>query len=263
MSLKNVVKVMNFHALLRVDKSRRAAAKFGQMEQMVIDMLDLIQNNRNIALDMSALKFPESAPALHIYLGGDMGFCGNLNSLVKGRCQESIRQGVRAERILVGKKLRLYQEPSVVLEMSRDEFAENHQAILDLLARGITEKRYSEIRLIYNHYRNASEIDFVDKVILPLPKGLIGDKAYLDDFVWEGEPQRMMQELLILYLTYELEIAGYVSAAAENLTRQNVTTESLKRIDEREEEQRRVERKERKAKEFSKVLDNFTRLRNY
>ena len=71
MSLKNVVKVMNFHALLRVDKSRRAAAKFGQMEQMVIDMLDQIMNNRNIALDMSVLRFPTEAPALHIYLGGE------------------------------------------------------------------------------------------------------------------------------------------------------------------------------------------------
>ena len=73
----------------------------------------------------------------------------------------------------------------------------------------------------------------------------------------------MLKQLLILYLTYELEIAGYVSAAAENLTRQNVTTESLKRIDEIEEEKVRVERKERKAEEFSKVLDNFTKLRNY
>lgn len=263
MSLKNVVKVMNFHALLRVDKSRRAAAKFGQMEQMVIDMLDQIMNNRNIALDMSALKLPADAPALHIYLGGDMGFCGNLNSLVKGRCQDYQKKGGQIERIIVGKKIRLYNDPSVILEMSREEFAEEHQSVLDLLARGITEKKYSEIRLIYNHYRNASEIDFVDKAILPLPKGLIGEKAYLDDFVWEGDPQTMMRELLILYLNYELEIAAHVSAAAENLTRQSVTTDSLKRIDEREEEQRRVERKERKAKEFSKVLDNFTRLRNY
>ena len=135
--------------------------------------------------------------------------------------------------------------------------------IIDILATGITEKKYSEIRLIYNHYRNASEIDFVDKAILPLPKGIIGETAYQDDFVWEGEPQEMLKQLLILYLTYELEIAGYVSAAAENLTRQNVTTESLKRIDEIEEEKVRVERKERKAEEFSKVLDNFTKLRNY
>ena len=255
MSLKNVVKVMNFHALLRVDKSRRAAAKFGQMEQMVIDMLDQIMNNRNIALDMSVLRFPTDAPALHIYLGGDMGFCGNLNSLVKGRCQEYEKNGGSVERIIVGQKLKRYEDPSVILE--------DHQAILDILAQGITQKRYSEIRLIYNHYRNASEIDFVDKAILPLPKGLIGDQAYLDDFVWEGDPQEMLQDLLILYLTYELEIAGHVSAAAENLTRQNVTTESLKRIDEREEEQQRVERKARKAEEFAKVLDNFTRLRNY
>ena len=195
MSLKNVVKVMNFHALLRVDKSRREAAKFGQMEQMVINMLDQIMNNRNIALDMSVLKFPKDAPALHIYLGGDMGFCGNLNNLVKGSCNEYEKKGENVQRIIVGKKIRLYDDPSVILEMSREDYMEDHQKIIDILATGITEKKYSEIRLIYNHYRNASEIDFVDKAILPLPKGIIGETAYQDDFVWEGEPQEMLKQL--------------------------------------------------------------------
>ena len=60
-----------------------------------------------------------------------------------------------------------------------------------------------------------------------------------------------------------MEIAAQVSRAAENITRQNITTESLKKIDEREEEQLMLERKERKDKEFAKVLDNFTKLKHY
>ena len=83
MSLKNVVKVMNFHSLLRVDRSRKTAKKYSQMEQMVLEMLDNILNNRNVILDVKALRMDPSMPELQILLGSDLGFCGNLNNLVR------------------------------------------------------------------------------------------------------------------------------------------------------------------------------------
>ena len=51
MKLKNVVKVMNFHSLLRVDKSRKAAKKYAYLDSTVAEMIDNIVNNRNIMLD--------------------------------------------------------------------------------------------------------------------------------------------------------------------------------------------------------------------
>lgn len=264
MSLKNVVKVMNFHSLLRVDRSRRAAKKYGEMEEMVINMLDQIANNRNVALDMSALKFDESAPPLHIYIGADRGFCGSLNNQIKSRQAQYAKTHPDAKKIIIGNKIRLYKDPNVIFEQSTDDFAEDDGPVLELLREAVQEKKYSEIRLIYNHYLNATSIRFTDKAVLPLPKGVLQtDRKYNEDFVWEGDPQTMLTSLLFLYISYEIRIAGFVSAAAENLTRQNVTTESLKRIDEREEEQHRVELRQRRDKEFGKVLDNFTRLREY
>lgn len=263
MGLRNVVKVMNFHALLRVDKSRRTARKYWEMEEMVISMLDQIANNRNISLDMSVFKFPANAPKLHIYLGGDMGFCGNLNNLVKARSTEHSKEESNLEKIVIGNKMKSIEDDGVILRLTRDEFARDPSQVLDLLEDAVRNKKYSEIRLIYNEYKNASEITFVDKVILPLPKDVIGEKAYTEDFVWEGNPQTMLLDLLILYLQYEIKIASYVSVAAENLTRQSVTTESLKKIDELDEEKARVELRKKKDEEFAKVLDNFTRLRDY
>ena len=43
--------------------------------------------------------------------------------------------------------------------------------------------------------------------------------------------------------------------------RQNATNESLKRIDEMEEEQKKVEIRSAREKEFAKVIDNFVRMR--
>lgn len=260
MSLKNVVKVMNFHALLRVDRSRRTAKKYAQMEHMVLDMIDNILNNRNIILDVKALQMDPNMPELQIYLGSDLGFCGNLNNLVRRSCQDS--SGDR-RTILVGRKLSGLRDERTLIYQSREQFVENHQNILELLSEGLRQKEFSAIRLIYNHYHNSSEVEFVNKIIFPMPKGLLGNEQYTEDFVCEGDLQQLLLDLTELYLQYELEIASQMSLAAENITRQNITTESLKKIDEREEEALQLERREQKDKEFAKVLDNFTKLRHY
>ena len=44
--------------------------------------------------------------------------------------------------------------------------------------------------------------------------------------------------------------------------RQNSTNESLKRIDEMEEEKRKLEIRAGREKEFAKVIDNFVRTRS-
>jgi len=265
MSLKNVVKVMNFHSLLRVDRSRRIAKKYTQVEEMVLDMLDNILNNRNILLDVKALQMKPEMPELQIYLGSDLGFCGNLNNLVR-------REGVQAaaslppggrKTILIGKKLNMLQDQDTLIYQTREEYAEGYKQVLDLLVTGLREKRFSAIRLIYNHYHNSSEVEFVNRVIFPMPKGLLGQQKYMEDFVCEGDMQELLLDLTELYLMYEMEIASQVSLAAENISRQNITTESLKKIDEREEEQLQLYRREQKDKEFSKVLDNYTKLRHY
>ena len=92
MSLKNVVKVMNFHSLLRVDRSRKAARKYSQMEEMVLEMLDNILNNRNVILDVKALQMDPKMPKLLILLGSDLGFCGNLNNLVRRNFLEKAQE---------------------------------------------------------------------------------------------------------------------------------------------------------------------------
>lgn len=260
MSLKNVVKVMNFHSLLRVERSRRAAKKYSQMEGLVLEMLDNILHNRNVILDIRALQVKKDMPQLCIFLGSDLGFCGNLNNLVRRRLSESAQD---CEVITVGKKLRYFGSGNVLLHMTREDFVKDHRQLLEIMGRGLRNKSYSAIRLVYNHYHNSSEVEFVDKVIFPMPAGLFGEKMYTEDFVCEGDMQEILVDLVELYLVYELEIAAQVSLAAENITRQNITTESLKKIDERDELARQAARRARKDKEFAKVLDNYTKLNHY
>ena len=63
MNVKNVVKVMNFHSLLRVDKSRKAAKKYAYLDDTVAEMIDNIVNNRNIMLDYKFFRVDENQPS--------------------------------------------------------------------------------------------------------------------------------------------------------------------------------------------------------
>ena len=113
MSLKNVVKVMNFHSLLRVDRSRKSARKYSQMEEMVLEMLDNILNNRNIILDRKALQMNPRQPRLLILMGSDLGFCGNLNNLVRRDFLEEAEGDYRT--ILIGRKLNVLQDDRTLI----------------------------------------------------------------------------------------------------------------------------------------------------
>ena len=63
-----------------------------------------------------------------------------------------------------------------------------------------------------------------------------------------------------LTIINEIKIATENSFASENIMRQTITKESLKKLDEIEEENLREERKETNNKNFKKVLENFTNL---
>lgn len=70
-------------------------------------------------------------------------------------------------------------------------------------------------------------------------------------------------QLISSYVNYELLLALVNSRAAENILRQNATTDSLKKIDEMEEERVMEERREIRGKEFQKVVDNYVKKKMY
>ena len=77
-SVKNIVKVMNFHSLIRVDKAKKKAAKFNEVEHELMRTLAALVYNINLRLDKKMLKENPNGVDLNIYVGNDMGFCRHL-----------------------------------------------------------------------------------------------------------------------------------------------------------------------------------------
>ena len=73
----------------------------------------------------------------------------------------------------------------------------------------------------------------------------------------------MSKKRKVLHRGLALMLAVVNSRAAENILRQNATTESLKKIDEIEEENVMEERREKRNVEFQKVVDTFIKNKMY
>ena len=260
MKIRNVVKVMNFHSLLRVDSSRRRAEKYFEYEKEITDFADNILNNRNLILDKKILRLNKEYKPLNVYIGNDLGFCGNFNTNVN----DLANNDSKIDKIIIGKKI-ISNKENVILSMTKDEYPSKIGEIEDILYDAILNAKYSEINIIYNHYYNISRIELRKKKILPIEKIKEEDqekKRHLEDFAIEGDLNSILRNIIVLYLSYEIKIATENSFASENIMRQTITKESLKKLDEIEEENARKERKIIKNKNFKKVLENFTNI-NY
>lgn len=253
MAIKNVVKVMNFHSLLRVDKARKKASMYFDTEKELLQIIRKIILNKNIILDKKAITPKSDAPILNIYIGNDFGFCGDFNFSINKEVRKD-----KNELIIIGKKILSFSSDKVILNISKEEFFHNFKQVETIIYDAIIERKYREINVIYNHYHNVNNLEFMKKKLFPVDYDSVEEEINFDeDFTMETEITSMLNNLISLYICYELKICEMNSFAAENVVRQQITKESLRKIDELEEEKLKATRKEKKQKDFQKIIENY------
>lgn len=257
MNVKAVVKVMNFHALLRVEASGQQALMYSTMEEELSAMMQILQSNRNLRLDKHFRLPDQQLPVLRIYLGSDLGFCGSVNTFVSS----TLQRDAGTEKIVIGRKLRRPAE--VALYLTQEEYRQDFGKVQSYLERAVRERCWSAVEIVYNHYYNVTSVKQEVKRIYPLevqPEQVSANEW--DDFEINGDAQQLLEDMTISYLAFEVRIAAASSYAAENIMRQNATSESLKKLDEMETEAKRLDRKEKNQKSFRKTIDNFVKQKS-
>ena len=256
MKVKNVVKVMNFHSLLRVDKARREAEKYFEVEEELRYMIDSITNNRNIILDKKILRVPDNKPVLNIYVGSDLGFCGSYNYVVNSAIKED-----SADKVVIGKKVRMNSIKNVKLNITKTEYMEDPSIVTEFLQTNIKAGNYSKVNVLYNDYKNISNINWLEKRIYPFEFNTDKSVSYNEDYVSENSMEDLLIDMICTYVDYELQITVKNSFASENVMRQNATNESLKKIDEIEEQHSATERKEKMLVASQKNIERYEKRR--
>ncbi len=252
-SIKNVVKVMNFHSLLRVDKARKKADNYLKVGNEITTILSEILYNKNLVLDKEALVPNPNMPILDLYIANDYGYCGDFNSAVR----RAILKNPNNDKIIIGKKI-LYKDAKTVLKIEKDDFNERFIEIQHYIEKALQDMSYSEINIYYNHYYSSTTFGF--KKIKAFPIEFDGKYYEGNDFVAETDLQKMLKSLVSFYICYQLKMCECISEAAENLNRNQITRMALDRIEEQELVKHAAEVRKRNEEACFKNVENFKKV---
>ena len=253
MKIKNVVKVMNFQALVRMNKSLKEADKYRDVGREITDILSRIVYNKNLILDKKIFTPDENKPELNIYIANDYGFCGNFNAEVSKR----LRQDVDAYKIIIGKKI-VYNDDKVLLRINKEDFFKRFREIEECVENALNSMEYSKINVYYNHYYSLTSFEFLKIQLFPVEfKGEYYDG---EDFVAETDINGIISSLMAFYICYQLKICESISYAAENVLRSQITSSALDKLKEREEEIKHENIKQKKEKSILRSVENFKKI---
>lgn len=253
MKIKNVVKVMNFQALLRMDKALKEADKYRDVGKEITDILSRIMYNKNLILDKKILMPDKGKPKLNIYIANDYGFCGNFNSSIS----RQVRKDKDSYKIIIGKKIN-YNDDLVVLKIDKDDFFKRFMEIERIVDDALLNESVSEINVYYNHFYSLTSFEFVKIQLFPVE--FKGEYYEGEDFVMETDVSHVLGSLMTFYICYELKMCESISYAAENVLRSQITSSALDKIKEKEEEMKHEEIKLRKEKSVLKSVENFKKI---
>ena len=245
-NIKPIVQVMNLFSLVRINAAKSKVEEFGITSSVLTKIISSIMYNDNIVLDKNSIIPDPSKPVLNIYIASDYGFCSTYNQVVSSKIKETKDD----YKIIIGHKIN-YNDDKVIMKISKDSFYQDLPKIKDYLVDAVNQRAYREINIYYNHYYNFSRSDFTCLQVFPVEY----KEEYKEnvDFLVETDITSFINNLIAYYVCYQLEICEIFSWAAENVIRNQMTSSSLKKIEEMEQEERL---KEKRAKSLKKNIEN-------
>ncbi len=236
-SVRNTRKITRALELVAAAKLKRAQSRIEDMRPYADRMLELMAGTARASSSVRGLpllqKHDQEQTVAIVPLTGDRGLAGAFNSQILRRALALERQlrgeGKEARWVGVGRRgvgslrfrrLELAGEFTGFTDQPRYRDA---QAIAHRVAELYTEGEVDRVTVVYNHFESA----LVQKVtlpdLLPLSEDLLEtgdeereDDALRGDFIFEPEPEQILERLLPVYIETELYRALLESAASEH-----------------------------------------------
>jgi F-type H+-transporting ATPase subunit gamma len=232
-SVRNTRKITRAMELVAAAKLRRAQARIEamrpyaeRMEELMVGVARASSSVRGLPL----LQRRDVRTTAILPLTGDRGLAGAFNAQVLREAFATERrlrdEGVDPRWLVAGRKgastlrFRRYEIEQAWAGFSDSPRYEDAQAIAHRVAELYAEQEVDRVVVIYNHFESALTQRVVAQEVLPIPENLLqGDdeqsKALLGDFIYEPEPEQILERLLPVYVETGLYRALLESAASE------------------------------------------------
>ena len=232
-SVRNTSKITRAMELVAAAKLRRAQARIEAMRPYAERMQELMIGTARASSSVRGLPLlqrREIRTTAILPLTGDRGLAGAFNAQVL-REAFSVERQLRAESVeprwlVSGKKggstlrFRRYEVEQAWAGFSDSPHYHDAQAIAHRVSELYAEGEVDHVIVVYNQFVSALTQHVVAQEVLPIPESLLeGDdeksEALLGDFIYEPEPEQILERLLPVYVETEIYRALLESAASE------------------------------------------------
>jgi F-type H+-transporting ATPase subunit gamma len=236
-SVGNTRKITKALELVAAAKLRRAEARTQAMRPYAERMRELMIGTARAtpSRQFPLLEVREDAKSIAIVpVTGDRGLAGPFNSQVVRRslalAQEARAQGLEVKWAVIGKKgqstLRFRRFPIAEAWTGfTDEPAHaDARAVAHKVAELFIEREVDRVVMVYNHYVSPLTQTVEVEDLLPIPRSILDDEeeksayeiALEGDFIYEPEPEQILERLLPSYLETSVYRALLESAASKH-----------------------------------------------
>ena len=235
-SIRNTRKITKAMELVASARLRRAQARIEAMRPYADRMMELMIGTARASSSVRGLPLlqrrEDERTVAILPLTGDRGLAGAFNAqvlrhaLALGRRLEG--EGKRVRWLASGRKgastlrFRRFEVLQTWTGFSDRPAYADAQSLAHKVAELYVEEEVDRVVLVYNHFVSPLVQEVVEQDVLPIPEHVlaVGDEeerraALLGDFIYEPEPEQILERLLPVYVETELYRALLESAASE------------------------------------------------
>jgi F-type H+-transporting ATPase subunit gamma len=236
-SVKNTRKITKALELVAGARLRRAQSRIEEMRPYADRMQELMVGTARAAAsfrNLALLQRREVKRVAILVVTGDRGLAGPFNGQVLRRAFELERkergEGREVSWTVIGRKgastlrFRRYELTAQWAGFVDKPTYHDAQAVAHRLAELYTENEVDRVVLVYNRFESALVQRVTISDLLPIPEDVLAksddtemtarEQALRGDFIYEPEPERILERLLPVYLETEIYRALLESAAS-------------------------------------------------
>jgi len=240
-SVRNTRKITKAMELVAAARLRRAEARIVELRDYADRMQELTAGTARAASSLRGLTLLQQRDprtVAIVALTGDRGLAGAFNGQILRRAfaleRELRGEGKEVRWLVVGRRgrssleFRRYRlEQAWIGFTDRPSYADA-QAVAHRLAELYEAEEIDSAVLVYNHYVSPLVQQVTEQRVLPISEDVLAREqrmdadeeerrqALLGDFIYEPEPEQILERLLPVYLETELYRALLESAASEH-----------------------------------------------
>jgi F-type H+-transporting ATPase subunit gamma len=235
-SVQNTRKITRALELVAASKLRRAQARIEDMRPYADRMLELMAGTARASTSVRGLPLLQQRDVRAVAvvaMMGDRGLSGPFNSQVLRRALAVGRQlqseGKHVRWVGVGRRgvgslrFRRFELSGQFTGFTDDPRYADAQAIAHRLIELYAEEEVDRVLVIYNRFESALTQKVTEQELLPLSEALLEtdqqereEDALRGDFIFEPEPEEILERLLPVYVETELYRALLESAASKH-----------------------------------------------